>query len=80
MNQSSADGGPPMLGADACTKDGDGDSGGDEASPSTWSKMAYSAGEAGDVTFRFFLDLVIIGEMTGPSIKSEYIISWILGF
>ena len=60
-----AKGGLPILGAEACGEDGDGDDGGDEPSPSTCSKMAYSTGEAGDATFRFFLALVIIGEMTG---------------
>ena len=54
-----ADGGRPMIGTEACAEEGDGDGGGDEASPSTWSKMAYSASEPGDATFRFFLDLVI---------------------
>ena len=65
IGEPAADGSQPRLGAEACTEEGDGDGGGDEASPSTWSKMAYSAGEPGDATFRFFLDLVIIGEMTG---------------
>ena len=63
VGEPSADGGPTMLGAEACTEDGDGDGGGDKASLSTWSKMAYSVGEAKDATFHFFLDLVIIGEM-----------------
>ena len=55
----------PILGAEACGEDGDGDGGGDEPSTSTCSKMAYSTGEARDATFHFFLALVIIGEMTG---------------
>ena len=54
-----------MLGTEVGTEEGDGDGGGDEAGPSTCLKMANSAGEPGDATFRFFLDLVIIGEMTG---------------
>ena len=65
VGEPTAKGGLPILGAESSGEDGDGDGGGDEPSPSTCSKMAYSTGEAGDATFRFFLALVIIGEMTG---------------
>ena len=54
-----------MLGAEACSEDRDRDDGGEVTSPSTWLKMTNSASEAGDATFRSFLDLVIIGKMTG---------------
>ena len=57
-----AKGGLPVLGAESSGENGDGDGGGDEPSPSTCSKMAYSTSEAGDPTV--FLALVIIGEMT----------------
>ena len=42
-----------------------GDGGGELSDPSTWTKAAQSAGEAGDAALRFFLALVITGEMTG---------------
>ena len=39
--------------------------GGEPIDPSTWIKAAQSTGEAGDAALRFFLALVITGEMTG---------------
>ena len=43
-----------------------GDGGGELSDPSTWMKAAQSAGDAGDAALRFFLALVITGEMTEP--------------
>ena len=42
-----------------------GDGGGKLIDPSTWMKVALSTGDAGDTALRFFLALVIGGEMTG---------------
>ena len=42
-----------------------GDGGGELFDPSTWMKAAPSTGDAGDTALRFFLALVIAGEMTG---------------
>ena len=42
-----------------------GDGGGEVFNPSTWMKAAQSTGEAGDAALRIFLDLVIMGKMTG---------------
>ena len=42
-----------------------GEDGGEGAGPSTCSILLPSAGDAGDAAFLFFLDLVILGEMTG---------------
>ena len=42
-----------------------GDGGGGLFDPSTWMKAASSTGDAGDTALRFFLALVIAGEMTG---------------
>ena len=64
VGKPTAAGRPPILGAEACSEDGDGDGGGDVPSPSTWLKMVYSTGKAGDASFHFFLAPVIIGEMT----------------
>ena len=50
-----ADGGRPSSGED----------GGEGAGPSTCSILLPSAGDTGDAAFLFFLDLVILGEMTG---------------
>ena len=41
-----------------------GEGGGELSGPSTWIIAAQSTGEAGDAAFRFFLALVITGEMT----------------
>ena len=42
-----------------------GEGGGEWYGPSTWEIAAQSTGEAGDAALRFFLALVIGGEMTG---------------
>ena len=42
-----------------------GDGGGELFDPSTWMKAAASTGDTGDTALRFFLALVIAGEMTG---------------
>ena len=42
-----------------------GDGGGGLFEPSTWMKVAQSTGDAGDTAFRFFLALVMTGEMIG---------------
>ena len=42
-----------------------GEGGGELYGPSTWVIAAQSTGEAGDAALRFFLALVIGGEMTG---------------
>ena len=42
-----------------------GDAGGEGTDPSTCSISPQSAGDAGEAAFIFFLDLVILGEMTG---------------
>ena len=42
-----------------------GDGGGGLFDPSTSMRVAQSTGDAGDTAFRFFLALVITGEMTG---------------
>ena len=39
--------------------------GGGLLDPSTWMKVAPSTGDTGDTALRFFLALVITGEMTG---------------
>ena len=42
-----------------------GEGGGGLFDPSTWMKAALSTGDTGDTALRFFLALVIGGEMTG---------------
>ena len=55
---------PGLEGADGgrCSS---GEDSRDEADPSTCSILLPSAGDPGDAAFLFFLDLVILGEMTG---------------
>ena len=53
-----------------------GDGGGEPIDPSTWIKAAQSTGEAGDAALRFFLALVITGEMTGLLLAG---LAWALG-
>ena len=54
---------PRLQGADK-GRHSSGEDGGDRAGPSTCSISLPSAGGAGDAAFLFFLDLVILGEMT----------------
>ena len=56
---------PGLVGA-AWDRHSSGDGGGEWAGPSTCSSTLLSAGEAGEAAFLFFLDLVIIGEMSSP--------------
>ena len=56
---------PGLVGA-AWDRHSSGDGGGEWAGPSTCSSTLQSAGDAGEAAFLFFLDLVIIGEMSSP--------------
>ena len=58
-----AKGGLPILGPEACGEDGNGD----EPSPSTCSKMAYSTGDARDATGSDFF----IGSGSGSAINPD---------
>ena len=55
---------PGLEGADPGRRSS-GEDGGEGAGPSTCSITLPSAGDAGEAAFLFFLDLVILGEMTG---------------
>ena len=54
---------PGLEGADG-GRQSSGDGGGEGAGPSTCSIPLHSAGDAGETAFLFFLDLVILGEVT----------------